>query len=152
MFLREIEDFENRFTMLDRLNTLVFNVWDDKAATAFKNANITQIETLYRSYISEMRSLSEEANMLKQRILEDLKEAERLSNEIQDISHHPKIAGCYSVEVTSETEHNGTTFEHHTAFAIGPNDLTDKDSLIDMALSRADVDGDIIDVSLGRSL
>ena len=36
MFYRQISDFEENFKFLDRLNAIVFNVWKDDNAEAFK--------------------------------------------------------------------------------------------------------------------
>ena len=55
MFYREIQDFEENFRLLDRLNVMLLNVWRDKQADTFRNGQMQQLEILYRNYISEMR-------------------------------------------------------------------------------------------------
>ena len=58
MFFRQISDFEENFKFLDRLNAIVFNVWKDNNAEAFKTQSMEQLEMFYRNYIDEMRQKS----------------------------------------------------------------------------------------------
>ena len=44
MFFRQISDFEENFKFLDRLNAIVFNVWKDNNAEAFKTQSMEQVE------------------------------------------------------------------------------------------------------------
>ena len=72
MFYREIQDFEENFRLLDRLNVMLLNVWRDKQADTFRNGQMQQLEILYRNYISEMRESSQEMGLLLRQIEEQI--------------------------------------------------------------------------------
>lgn len=94
MFLRQIEDFERTFKILDRINILVFNVWRDKNAEAFKDGEMKLLESFYRTYISEMREKSNEMLQLKQSIDREIEEMQDSYRKLEDISHNPSYKGC----------------------------------------------------------
>ena len=85
MFYREIQDFEENFRLLDRLNVMLLNVWRDKQADTFRNGQMQQLEILYRNYISEMREISQEMGLLLRQIEEQIEEANQLLNDIEEI-------------------------------------------------------------------
>lgn len=96
MFLRQIDELESFFKWLDRLNLIAFNVWNDKQADAFKNGSMLQMQTLYRTYISDMRQISNELSMLQRQIKEELDEINQLEREIGGIKREGTINHCYS--------------------------------------------------------
>ena len=55
MFLDGINDLESKFKLFDRLNTLLFNVWRDKSAEAYKKKydELEQLKTTGRDEIAE---------------------------------------------------------------------------------------------------
>ena len=70
MLLRKIDELETFFKWLDRANLLVFNVWNDKQADAYKNGAMLQMETLYRTYIADMRQIANELSLMQKQIEE----------------------------------------------------------------------------------
>ena len=112
MFLRQIDELESFFKWLDRLNLIAFNVWNDKQADAFKNGSMLQMQTLYRTYISDMRQISNELSMLQRQIKEELDEINQLEREIGDIKREGTINHCYSGVADgyydAKREHPGT--------------------------------------------
>jgi len=94
MFFNGIGEFESKFKAFDRLNILVFNVWRDKNALAYRDGDIARITNEYRRYISKVRSLSEEASSLERGLEGKLREIERLANQVADISCNPEIRDC----------------------------------------------------------
>lgn len=95
MFLRQIDEFQTFFKWLDRLNILAYNVWHDTQADAYKTGLMFQIETLYRTYISDMRQISNELALLQKQIAEESQEIENLYREISDIQRDGTITHCY---------------------------------------------------------
>lgn len=96
MFLRQIDEFQTFFKWLDRLNILAYNVWHDTQADAYKTGLMFQIETLYRTYISDMRQISNELALLEKQIAEESQEIENLYREISDLQRDGTINHCYS--------------------------------------------------------
>ena len=96
MFLENINEFERFFKVLDRANIVAFNLWTDKQADALKTGTMHLIETKYRTYISEMRQLSEELVTLQKHIEEEKEEILKLEREIGDIQREGTINHCYS--------------------------------------------------------
>ena len=96
MFLENINEFERFFKVLDRANIVAFNLWTDKQADALKTGTMHLIETKYRTYISEMRQLSEELVTLQKHIEEEKEEIQKLEREIGDIKREGTINHCYS--------------------------------------------------------
>lgn len=94
MFFRQIEDFERIFKFLDRVNILVFNVWRDKNAEAFKNGDMHYLESFYRNYISEMREKSNEMLQLKNSIDQQMEDIANDLRELESICQDPEIRGC----------------------------------------------------------
>lgn len=95
MFYREIEDFEQKFKLLDRLNIALFNCWRDTQADKYRDSRAQILEALYRNYISEMRELSNELSMLEQQINEQRNEINSLQKEITKLQQEPEIDGCW---------------------------------------------------------
>ena len=93
MFFRQISDFEENFKFLDRLNAIVFNVWKDDNAEAFKTQSMEQLEMCYRNYINEMRQKSSIMKALEQEINELLEELRQIGQEIQLLVVEPEIQG-----------------------------------------------------------
>lgn len=119
MFLRQIDEFQTFFKWLDRLNILAYNVWHDTQADAYKTGLMFQIETLYRTYISDMRQISNELALLEKQIAEESQEIENLYREIGDIKREPQIEGCHSAYF--EDEHGNQASD---IFAVSWEDLT----------------------------
>lgn len=94
MFFRHIEEFEKKFKFLDRINILVFNVWRDKNAEAFKDGEMKLLESFYRSYISEMREKGNEMLQLKNSIDQQIEELKKCHKELYDICNDPESRGC----------------------------------------------------------
>ena len=94
MFYRQISDFEENFKFLDRLNAIVFNVWKDDNAEAFKTQSMEQLEMFYRNYINEMRQKSNKMKALEQEINELLDELRQIGQETQLLAVDPEIQGC----------------------------------------------------------
>ena len=120
MFLRQIDEFQTFFKWLDRLNILAYNVWHDTQADAYKTGLMFQIETLYRTYISDMRQISNELALLEKQIAEESREIENLYREIGDIKRDGTINHCYSAiaegYIDAEGEHQG---QEYFAVAFG---------------------------------
>lgn len=94
MFFRQITDFEENFKFLDRLNAIVFNVWRDNNAEAFKTQSMEQLEMFYRNYINEMRQKSSEMKVLEQEINDLLVELQKIGKDTQLLAANPEIQGC----------------------------------------------------------
>ena len=94
MFYRQISDFEENFRFLDRLNAIVFNVWKDDNAEAFKTQSMEQFEMFYRNYINEMRQKSSRMKALEEEINELLEELRQVGQETQLLAVEPEIQGC----------------------------------------------------------
>ena len=94
MFFRQISDFEENFKFLDRLNAIVFNVWKDDNAEAFKTQSMEQFEMFYRNYINEMRQKSSRMKALEEEINELLEELRQVGQETQLLAVEPEIQGC----------------------------------------------------------
>lgn len=104
MFLNGISEFESRFKLFDRLNIIVFNVWRDKKAIAYRDSDIARITNEYRNYISCVRSLAEQANKLEQSLEQKQREIERLRNEIGNLRLNPQIRNCCIFTAYGETQ------------------------------------------------
>ena len=94
MFLDGINDLESKFKLFDRLNTYLFNVWRDKSAEAYKNNDIARITNEYRNYISQVRSLAEEASRLNKELDQKLNAITQLQREVYNIAINPQIDDC----------------------------------------------------------
>lgn len=105
MFLKGISEFESKFKMLDRLNSIVFNVWRDKNALAYRDGDMARITNEYRRYISEVRSLSEQASQLERKLESKLYEINKLVHEVSDIANNPEIRNCYIFEAYGENQY-----------------------------------------------
>ena len=102
MFFSGISEFESKFKAFDRLNALVFNVWRDKNALAYRDGDIARITNEYRRYISKVRSLSEETNKLERELEGKLREIENLARQVADINYNPEIKDCSIYEAWGE--------------------------------------------------
>ena len=121
MFLDSIDKIEGFFKALDRVNIVAFNLWTDKQADALKTGTMHLIESKYRTYISEMRQLSEELVTLQRHIEEEKQEIYRLQREIADIKRDGTINNCYSAVAEGfydiDKEHAGQEY-----FAVAFNE------------------------------
>jgi len=122
MFLREIDELETFFKRLDRLNLLAFNVWNDRQRESYENGHMTQMKTLYRTYISDMRQISNELSLLQKQINEGVEEVRRLEEDIARLKREPEIEGCHLIHAegydspeedvhTTTTEYFAVTFD-----------------------------------------
>lgn len=102
MFLRQIDELETFFKWLDRLNLIAYNVWNDKQRESYQNGHMVQMETLYRTYISDMRQISNELSLMQKQIDEGMEEVHRLQREIWELKEQPEINGCYGAFFTDE--------------------------------------------------
>lgn len=107
MFFNGINDFESKFKLFDRLNLLVFNVWRDKKAIAYRDSDIARITNEWRNYVSRARSLSEEANMMERGLDRKLSEIESIMSKLVSLAANPQIRNCGIYEAY------GTTQEYH---------------------------------------
>jgi len=94
MFFNGIQDFESNFKTFDRLNTLVFNVWRDKSAWAYRDGDIARITNEYRQYITRVRSLAQEAERLYKELDRKMSQIRQLNNEIANLAQNPEIKDC----------------------------------------------------------
>ncbi len=146
MFFREISELDSFFKTLDRLNVLVFNVWHDKNAEAFKNGDMHLLESFYRNYISEMRDLANELTLLQKQVEESRFEMERLEREIREMKYHPSIEGCSKVNIIGTTADDFSTLE---SFAIS---FDERSRINELAYERARRVVDIEKISLAGQL
>lgn len=102
MFVRGINEFESKFKLFDRLNSLLFNVWRGKAAETYKNGDIARITNEWRNYSSQVRSLAEEVNRLYRELDNKYHEIERLGHDISNICLNPTINNCAIWEAYGE--------------------------------------------------
>ena len=94
MLFRTISSLETNFKLLDRLNTMVFNVWRDKSAQTYKNADMARITNEYRKYISQVRILAEEAKKIENSLDVKLREITRMKNDIMNLYYDIPIREC----------------------------------------------------------
>ena len=122
MFLRQIDELETFFKWLDRLNLIAYNVWNDKQRESYQNGHMVQMETLYRTYINDMRQISNELSLMQNQITEGREEITRLVNEIEELKREPEIKGCYSAYYTDE-------YGNYVGkkFAVSPEDIANSD-------------------------
>lgn len=146
MFLREIDELETFFKWLDRLNIIVFNVWHDKQADAYKNGAMLQMETLYRTYISDMRQIANELTTIQQQIEEGQQEIEHMAGEISEMKYHPEIEGCYQANVAGLISEYESTVE---PIALAPDEVS---QMKELAYQRTRRIKEIEDVTLAGPL
>ena len=94
MFLRGINEFELKFKTFDRLNVLLFNVWRGKAADIYRDSDLARIANEYRNYISQVRTLAEEAKRLNDQLAEKESQITQLHRSLMEISKNPQIHDC----------------------------------------------------------
>lgn len=94
MFLRGINEFEFKFKTFDRLNVLLFNVWRGKAADIYRDSDLARIANEYRNYISQVRTLAQEAKRLKDQLAEKESQIIQLHQALMEISKNPQIHDC----------------------------------------------------------
>lgn len=119
MFLRQIDELETFFKWLDRLNLIVYNVWNDKQRDSYQNGHMLQMETLYRTYIADMRQISNELSLMQKQIEKTKEEAYRLEREISELKRQPEIEGCHSAYFVDK---NGN--KSSDVFAISPEEYS----------------------------
>ena len=133
MFFRQISDFEENFRFLDRLNAIVFNVWKDDNAEAFKTQSMEQFEMFYRNYINEMRQKSSRMKALEEEINELLDELRQVGQETQLLTVEPEIQG-YGLAYAAGKISIGTSGGEY--FVMRKNE--DPNDAIDYAFSRCE--------------
>ena len=133
MFFRQISDFEENFKFLDRLNAIVFNVWKDDNAEAFKTQSMEQFEMFYRNYINEMRQKSSRMKALEEEINELLEELRQVGQETQLLAVEPEIQG-YGLAYAAGKISIGTSGGEY--FVMRKNE--DPNDAIDYAFSRCE--------------
>jgi hypothetical protein len=94
MFLRGINEFELKFKTFDRLNVLLFNVWRGNAADTYRDSDLARIVNEYRNYISQVRTLAEEAKRLNDQLAEKESQITQLHRSLMEISKNPQIHDC----------------------------------------------------------
>jgi predicted amino acid racemase len=119
MFLRQIDELETFFKWLDRLNLIAYNVWNDKQRESYQNGHMVQMETLYRTYINDMRQISNELSLMQKQIAEAKEEAYRLESEISELKRQPEIEGCYSAYYVNKKGHQISDY-----FAVSREDVS----------------------------
>lgn len=147
MFFRQISDFEENFKFLDRLNTIVFNVWKDDNAESFKTQSMEQLEMFYRNYINEMRQKSNEMKALEQEINELLDELQQIGQETQLLTVDPEIQGCLLCYADGKVRKDMSGSE---AFIMRPSDP--RDQVEELAYSRCSKVYDIEKAYIDRPL
>ena len=120
MFLRQIDELETFFKWLDRLNLIAYNVWNDKQRESYQNGHMVQMETLYRTYIADMRQISNELSLMQKQISEAKEEVNTLAKEIYDLKESPEIKGCYGAY--HKDKHGNYV---GNMFAVSPQDIED---------------------------
>ena len=147
MFFRQISDFEENFKFLDRLNAIVFNVWKDDNAEAFKTQSMEQFEMFYRNYINEMRQKSSRMKALEEEINELLDELRQVGQETQLLAVEPEIQG-YGLAYAAGKISIGTSGGEY--FVMRKNE--DPNDAIDYAFSRCEKLQEIEDAWYQRPL
>lgn len=94
MFFRQISDFEENFKFLDRLNVLLFNVWKDENAAAFKTSSMEQLEMFYRNYVNEMRQTSHTLSGQLNDVNAKIARLKELCSELSLLKTNASIEGC----------------------------------------------------------
>ena len=96
MFFRQISDFDENFKFLDRLNILLFNVWCDNNADAYRTQSIEQLEMFYRNYVNEMRQKSNELKALESEINELVEQLRSVVEDTRMLPQTPKLGdACF---------------------------------------------------------
>lgn len=147
MFFRQISDFEENYKFLDRLNSIVFNVWKDDNAESFKTQSMEQLEMFYRNYINEMRQKSNELRALEQEINELLEDLRQISQDMTHMTVYPEIDGCLLCSAQGIISDNESGEE---TFIIKSNEPRDR--LEEIAYSRCNRVYDIENVSIETPL
>ena len=147
MFFRQISDFEEKFKFLDRLNAIVFNVWKDDNAEAFKTQSMEQFEMFYRNYINEMRQKSSRMKALEQEINELLDKLRQVGQETQLLTVEPEIQG-YGLAYAAGKISIGTSGGEY--FVMRKNE--DPNDAKDYAFSRCEKLQEIEDACYERPL
>jgi hypothetical protein len=104
MFLNGISEFESKFKLFDRLNSVVFNVWRDKKALAYRDSDIARITNEYRNYISCVRTLAEQANQLERNLEQKRTEIDRLRSDVANLALNSQIRDCCIFSAYGETQ------------------------------------------------
>lgn len=94
MFFRQISDFDENFKFLDRLNALLFNVWRDNNAEAYRTQSMEQLEMFYRNYVNEMRQKSNEMKALEREINDLIEKLRLVGQDTRQLTIDPEIEGC----------------------------------------------------------
>ena len=147
MFYRQISDFEENFRFLDRLNAIVFNVWKDDNAEAFKTQSMEQLELFYPNYTTDMRQKSNKMKALEQEINELLDKLRQVGQETQLLTVEPEIQG-YGLAYAAGKISIGTSGGEY--FVMRKNE--DPNDAKDYAFSRCEKLQEIEDACYERPL
>ena len=143
MFYSDIEDFEQNFKTLDRLNVLLFSMWKDKQADKYHDTRTQILEALYRNYISEMREMSAELALLQDQLNEQYKEIDELFSEMEKISQDPVIAHCWRCHAMGyRLEKRGEDYvkvSEDADFAARLDEMVNNEALISLAYMRTSI-------------
>lgn len=136
MLFNGTDKFEKTFKKLDRLNVMLFNVWKDKNAEAFKNKDMALILVQYRNYISKMRSLSEQVNKLYQGIDQKVDEMNRLFRDISYTALNTQIRGYGIFRVEGETYDGHRVSQRYVAKNSTATERTDAERALPCPVER----------------
>ena len=133
MFFRQISDFDENFKFLDRLNILLFNVWHDNNADAYRTQSIEQLEMFYRNYVNEMRQKSNELKALESEINELVEQLRSVVEDTRMLATDPEIRGCLLCTAYGRKPDVPDVLTHEH-FVMSPNE--DTHYVEDIARSR----------------
>lgn len=133
MFFRQISDFDENFKFLDRLNILLFNVWDDNNSEAYRTQSMEQLKMFYRNYVNEMRQKSNEMKALEREINELMEQLRSIVEDTRMLATDPEIRGCLLCTAYGRKPGISDVLTHER-FVMRPNE--DTLYVEDIAMSR----------------
>lgn len=133
MFFRQISDFDENFKFFDRLNALLFNVWRDNNADAYRTQSMEQLEMFYRNYVNEMRQKSNEMKALEREINELMEQLRSIGEDTRMLVADPEIRGCLLCTAYGR-EPGISDVLTHERFVMRPDE--DTHYVEDIAMSR----------------
>lgn len=133
MFFRQISDFDENFKFLDRLNILLFNVWDDNNSEAYRTQSMEQLKMFYRNYVNEMRQKSNELKALEREINELMEQLRSIVEDTRMLATDPEIRGCLLCTAYGRKPGISDVLTHER-FVMRPNE--DTHNVEDIAMSR----------------
>ena len=133
MFFRQISDFDENFKFLDRLNILLFNVWDDNNSEAYRTQSMEQLKMFYRNYVNEMRQKSNEMKAWEREINELMEQLRSIVEDTCMLATDPEIRGCLLCTAYGRKPGISDVLTHER-FVMRPNE--DTHYVEDIAMSR----------------